>query len=131
MLNKKVSKIMNRDITNIYQSLKNNKLILLVFIILNITIEISAQNPIIRDQFTADPSARVFHDKVYIYPSHDISCTENRGRIGWFCMKDYHVFSSENLTEWTDHGMIVSSLNSKSIDLASLYQLTRCSLRAE
>ena len=23
-------------------------------------------------------------------------------------MEDYHVFSSENLTDWTDHGMIVT-----------------------
>jgi hypothetical protein len=67
-----------------------------------------AQNPIIRDQFSADPSARVFNGKVYVYPSHDILANENRGRIGWFCMEDYHVFSSENLSEWTDHGVIVS-----------------------
>ena len=69
---------------------------------------ISAQNPVIRDQFTADPSARVFNGKVYLYPSHDILANENRGRIGWFCMEDYHVFSSLNLTDWTDHGIIVS-----------------------
>ena len=68
----------------------------------------SAQNPIIRDQFTADPSARVFNGKVYLYPSHDILANEHRGRIGWFCMEDYHVFSSSGLTDWTDHGMIVS-----------------------
>ncbi|GAA5030987.1 hypothetical protein GCM10011506_21710 [Marivirga lumbricoides] len=66
-----------------------------------------AQNPLINDQFTADPSARVFGDKVYVYPSHDIIATEGKGRIGWFAMEDYHVFSSENLTDWTDHGMIV------------------------
>ena len=66
-----------------------------------------AQNPFIRNQFTADPSARVFNDRVYVYPSHDIPCSEGKGRIGWFCMEDYHVFSSDNLTDWTDHGMIV------------------------
>ena len=67
-----------------------------------------AQNPLIRDQFTADPSARVFGDKVYIYPSHDILANAQRGRVGWFCMEDYHVFSSSNLTDWEDHGVIVS-----------------------
>ena len=66
-----------------------------------------AQNPLIRNQFTADPSARVFGDKVYVFPSHDILATEDRGRLDWFCMEDYHVFSSENLTDWTDHGTIV------------------------
>ena len=68
-----------------------------------------AQNPIVRDQFTADPTARVFGDKVYLYPSHDIVAPANAGlRKDWFCMADYHVFSSGNLTDWTDHGMIVS-----------------------
>lgn len=67
-----------------------------------------AQNPIIADQFTADPAARVFDGRVYLYPSHDILPGEGRGRAGWFCMEDYHVFSSENLVDWTDHGVIVS-----------------------
>ncbi len=66
-----------------------------------------AQNPIIRDQFSADPTARVFNNKVYVYPSHDIVPPEGQ-RQDWFCMEDYHVFSSENLTDWTDHGVIVT-----------------------
>ncbi|WP_220628099.1 family 43 glycosylhydrolase [Confluentibacter sediminis] len=65
------------------------------------------QNPVIRDQFSADPSARVFGDRVYLFPSHDILATEGKGRKDWFCMEDYHVFSSANLTDWTDHGAIV------------------------
>ncbi len=67
-----------------------------------------AQNPLITNQFTADPSARVFGDKIYLYPSHDIVATKGHGRAGWFNMADYHVFSSPNLTDWTDHGVIVS-----------------------
>ncbi|HWI90533.1 MAG TPA: family 43 glycosylhydrolase [Flavisolibacter sp.] len=66
-----------------------------------------AQNPIVRTQYSADPSARVFGDKVYLFPSHDILATEGKGRPGWFCMEDYHVFSSSNLSDWTDHGVIV------------------------
>ena len=67
----------------------------------------SAQNPVIRDQFAADPTARVFNGRVYVYPSHDILPPEGQ-RQDWFCMADYHVFSSDNLTEWTDHGRILS-----------------------
>jgi hypothetical protein len=67
-----------------------------------------AQNPFIQDQFTADPITRVFEGRVYVYPSHDLLATEERGRAGWFCMEDYHVFSSENLVDWKDHGVIVS-----------------------
>ncbi len=70
-----------------------------------------AQNPLVMDQFTADPTARVFGDRIYVYPSHDIRCDEAQGRPDWFCMEDYHVFSSSNLTEWEDHGMIVSQEN--------------------
>ena len=67
-----------------------------------------ATNPLIMDQFTADPTARVFDGKIYVYPSHDIKPPpEYKGRPNWFVMEDYHVFSSSNLTDWKDHGVIV------------------------
>ena len=74
----------------------------------------SAQQPVIRDQFTADPTARVFNNRLYLYPSHDIAAPATVSTIAghpadeWFCMADYHVFSSDNLTDWTDHGVILS-----------------------
>ncbi len=71
---------------------------------------LSAQNPVIRHLFTADPTARVFNNKVYLYPSHDIVPPEGQ-RQDLFCMADYHVFSSENLTDWQDHGIIISQEN--------------------
>ena len=71
----------------------------------------NAQNPIIRDQFSADPSAHYFEGRVYVYPSHDIPAPADYARKDWFCMEDYHVFSSENLTDWKDHGVIVSQEN--------------------
>ncbi len=68
-----------------------------------------AQNPIILNQFTADPTARVFNEKVYLFPSHDIQAPDGKNlRKDWFCMEDYHVFSSDNLTDWVDHGIIVT-----------------------
>jgi hypothetical protein len=66
-----------------------------------------ADNPLIMDQFTADPTARVFDGKVYVYPSHDLPPAPGRGRADWFVMEDYHVFSTENLMDWKDHGVIV------------------------
>jgi len=81
---------------------------------------IHAQNPVIRDQFTADPSARVFNGKVYVFPSHDIPTPpEKPGRKDWFCMEDYHVFSSENLIDWTDHGVIVTQAQVPWVDSTS------------
>ena len=79
----------------------------LTLLLLALPLSVAAQNPVIRDQFSADPTARVFNNKVYLYPSHDIMPPQGQ-RQDWFCMEDYHVFSSENLTDWTDHGMIVT-----------------------
>ena len=68
-----------------------------------------ATNPFITDQFTADPTARVFNGKIYVYPSHDIKEPPGyQGRPNWFVMEDYHVFSSDNLTDWKDHGVILT-----------------------
>ncbi len=70
---------------------------------------ITGTNPIINNQFTADPTARVFNDKLYLFPSHDIpSVVTHFDGSPWFSMADYHVFSSEDLTTWTDHGVIVT-----------------------
>ena len=69
---------------------------------------LTGTNPIIKGQFTADPTARVFEGKIYMYPSHDIpSVITHHDGSAWFSMPDYHVFSSEDLTSWTDHGVIL------------------------
>ncbi len=78
-----------------------------------------ATNPLIMDQFTADPTARVFEGKIYVYPSHDIPASPGRGRANWFVMEDYHVFSSANLTDWTDHGVILNQTNVPWLNRAS------------
>ena len=85
--------------------------LLILFLVCHLSQSLFAQNPIIRDQFTADPTARVFNGKMYLFPSHDIPAPDDYERKDWFCMADYHVFSSDNLTEWTDHGVIVSQEN--------------------
>ncbi len=66
-----------------------------------------AQNPIINTQFTADPTARVFDGKLYLYPSHDILREKGMGGAMGYCMADYHVFSTDNLTDWKDHGVVL------------------------
>lgn len=78
-----------------------------------------AQNPIICNQFTADPSARVFNGKVYLYPSHDIPPESEKCKENWFCMEDYHVFSSDNLVEWMDHGVILTQREVPWVDSTS------------
>ncbi|MBQ9878137.1 MAG: family 43 glycosylhydrolase [Bacteroidales bacterium] len=75
------------------------------------SLSLSAQNPIIKGQFSADPSAHVFNGRVYVYPSHDIPAPAEYARKDWFCMADYHVYSSDNLVDWVDHGVIVDQWN--------------------
>jgi Beta-xylosidase len=55
-------------------------------------------NPLVRHIFTADPTARVFNGRLYVYTSHD------NERAEYFDMTNWHVFSTEDLVNWTDHG---------------------------
>lgn len=61
-----------------------------------------AENPVITHMYTADPSARVFGDVLYVYPSHD------RDQAQWWDMKDWHVFSTTNMVAFEDHGPALS-----------------------
>jgi arabinoxylan arabinofuranohydrolase len=85
-----------------------HKFLSFVFIMLLLISKLPAQNPLITNMYSADPSARVFGDSIYVYPSHDILATPGHGRVGWFCMQDYHVYASKNLTNWKDDGIVVS-----------------------
>ena len=68
-------------------------------LLLILAVNSMAQKQILPD-FQADPSARVFGETVWIYPSHDIA-----GSTNWD-MLDWHCFSSTDLSNWTDHGVI-------------------------
>lgn len=84
------------------------KRLLIYALTLNVGLLAMGQNPIISSNFSADPTARVFDGRIYVYPSHDIPPVDiPTQRPDWFCMADYHVYSSENLSDWTDHGMIL------------------------
>lgn len=53
--------------------------------------------PLVTHIYTADPSARVFEGKVYVYPSHDIDAgiafNDNGDHFG---MQDYHVLCMDS-----------------------------------
>jgi arabinoxylan arabinofuranohydrolase len=64
-----------------------------------------AQNPFVRDIYTADPSAHVWKDgRLYVYPSHDIDPPKGCDR-----MDRYHVFSTDDMVHWKDHGEILNA----------------------
>lgn len=76
-----------------------NKILAVFAVVAATASSLMADNPILKNIFTADPSAHLYEGKVFIYPSHDQD--EAQG----FNMVDYHVFSSTNLVDWTDHGV--------------------------
>jgi beta-xylosidase len=72
---------------------------------------------LIEHLYMADPSVHVFNNKLYIYPSHDIEeGIEENDNGDHFDMKDYHVFSMDNIDgPIIDHGV---SLDIKDIPWA-------------
>ena len=69
--------------------------------------------PLVKDLYTADPSAHVFNGKLFIYPSHDIDAGVPADDLGsHFAMRDYHVFSMDAVGgKVTDHGVALDIRN--------------------
>ncbi|MGR5541085.1 family 43 glycosylhydrolase, partial [Vibrio campbellii] len=63
-------------------------------------------SPLVTHMYTADPSAHVFNDRIYIYPSHDVETDQPLNDNGdHFDMRDYHVISLDRpFGKATDHG---------------------------
>ncbi len=67
---------------------------------------IFAQNPFITHIYAADPSAHVWPSDtstLWLYTSHDTPGTNHHAT-----MFGYHVFSTTDLVNWTDHGRVLS-----------------------
>ncbi|KMT67026.1 glycoside hydrolase family 43 protein [Catenovulum maritimum] len=53
---------------------------------------------LVTDIYTADPSAHVFNNKIYIYPSHDVETDIKPNHHGdHFAMRDYKVLSMDSI----------------------------------
>jgi len=65
---------------------------------------------LVKDLYTADPSAHDFNGKIYIYPSHDVESGIPENDNGdHFDMRDYHIFSMDSIDgEVTDHGVALA-----------------------
>ena len=76
------------------------------FFVTMVTPGVSAQTkPFITHMYTADPSAHVWQDgRLYVYASHDIAPPK-----GCDLMDQYHVFSTDDMVTWVDHGEILRS----------------------
>ncbi|GIH50307.1 lectin [Microbispora rosea] len=61
-----------------------------------------ADNPIVQTIYTADPAPLVYNGRVYLYTGHDEDGST------YFTMKDWRVWSSADMVNWTDHGSPLS-----------------------
>ncbi len=54
--------------------------------------------PLVKDIYTADPSAHVWNGKIYVYPSHDIDGPTPEDDLGaHFEMRDYRILSMDKI----------------------------------
>ena len=71
-------------------------------LLLLITFQCGAENPIIQTNFTADPAPLVYSGTVYLYTSHDEDDADG------FKMLDWKLYTSTDMVNWTDHGTVAS-----------------------
>lgn len=64
-----------------------------------------AQNPIICDRYTPDPAPYVHGDTLYLFVDHD----ENETINGYFTMKDWLLYSTVDMVNWTYRGTPLTS----------------------
>lgn len=62
---------------------------------------LQSQNPIIQTMYTADPAPMVYNDRLYVYTTHD------EDNSTWFTMNDWKLYSTDDMVNWTDHGVIL------------------------
>ena len=65
-------------------------------------LNVNAQRPIIQTKYTADPAPMVYNDTVFLYTTHDEDDAEG------FKMQDWLLYSSTDMVNWTDHGVVAS-----------------------
>jgi arabinoxylan arabinofuranohydrolase len=81
-------------------------LLVAVFCVL-LTSDGRAENPIIQTNFTADPAPMVYNDTVFLYTGHDEDTTPSSG----FYMHDYMLYTSTDMVNWQDRGVVASLKN--------------------
>ncbi len=61
-----------------------------------------AENPLIQTNYTPDAAPMVYNDTVFLYTGHD------EDNATGFIMYNYLLYTSTDLVNWTDHGVIAS-----------------------
>ena len=66
------------------------------------TAQVMADNPCIQTIYSTDPAPMVYNDTVYVYTGRD------KDNSDFYYMPDWHCYSSQDMQNWTDHGMLLS-----------------------
>ncbi|MBK9577884.1 MAG: family 43 glycosylhydrolase [Fibrobacterota bacterium] len=67
-----------------------------------------SENPIIQTKFTADPAPLVWNDTVFLYTTRD---NDNATANGGFQMTDWMLYTSTDMVNWRDRGIIATLKN--------------------
>ena len=65
---------------------------------------VKADNPIIQNEYTADPSPMVVGDTLYLITSHDADKLVGN----FYTMNDWRCYSTKDMVNWTSHGSIMN-----------------------
>ncbi|ASB50118.1 glycoside hydrolase family 43 protein [Alkalitalea saponilacus] len=61
-------------------------------------------NPLFDEPFTADPTAIVYNDTLWLFTGSD----EQEEGVDGFLMRRWYVFSTADMVNWTNHGAVLS-----------------------
>ena len=64
-------------------------------------------NPLSRMHRANDPNVVVWDDVVWMYCGQDRKMDSLKHKKGYDAMDGYHVFSSKDMINWTDHGCLL------------------------
>ena len=83
-------------------NIKNFVTVTAIILVASIGLRCYADNPIIQTNYTADPAPMVYNDTVFLYTGHDEDDATG------FKMQNWMLYTSTDMVNWTDHGVIAS-----------------------
>lgn len=76
------------------------RIALVLLLLVGILSNSQAQNPIVQTNYTADAASLVHNNRFYIYAGRDQAAPNGN----WFSMREWRIYSSADMVNWTDHG---------------------------
>lgn len=71
-------------------------------VVLSVAANARGNRPIVQTKYTADPAPMVYNDTVFLYTTHDEDDADG------FKMRDWLLYTSTDMVNWTDRGAVAS-----------------------